>query len=76
MLRSSRVVAFTVFELLRENELGLKLPPPPTHQPTHTHTHTHRLGLKCHYSATVKHPTLKIKLRTQKLSILPSELNT
>ena len=78
MLRNSRVVAFTVFELFRENELGLKLPPPPTHPPTHTHTHTHthRLGLKRHYSATVKHPTLKIKLRTQKLSILPSELNT
>ena len=41
MLRNSRVVAFTVFELLRENELGLKLPPPPTHPPTHTHTYTH-----------------------------------
>ena len=40
MLRNSRVVAFTVFELLRENELGLKLPPPP-HPPTHTHTYTH-----------------------------------
>ena len=31
MLQNSRVTALTVFELLRENQLGggLKLPPPP-----------------------------------------------
>ena len=38
MLQNSRVTAFTVFELLRENQLGwgVKLPPPPA-----------RLGLRC-----------------------------
>ena len=29
MLRNSRVTAFTVFELLRENQLGSKITPPP-----------------------------------------------
>ena len=47
MLQNARVTAFTISELLRENQKGgVKLPPPPpppTH--THTHTHTHRLGL-------------------------------
>ena len=28
MLKNSRVTAFTVFELLRENRQGVKLPPP------------------------------------------------
>ena len=28
MLQNSRVIAFTVFELLRENQLGVKSPPP------------------------------------------------
>ena len=32
MLQSSRVTALTVFELLRENQLGVKLPPPPSTQ--------------------------------------------
>ena len=28
MLQNSRVTGFTVFELLRENQQGIKLPPP------------------------------------------------
>ena len=38
ILQNSRVTAFTVSELLRENQYEgeVKLPPPP-----HTHTHTH-----------------------------------
>ena len=30
MLQNFRVAAFTFFELLRENQLGGKIPPPPT----------------------------------------------
>ena len=53
MLQNSKVTAFTVFELLREIQLGgrggvavkLRPPPPPTHTHTHTHTNTQRLGL-------------------------------
>ena len=47
MLQNPRVAAFTVSELLRENQQGVKLPPlpPSTHIHTHTHTHTPRLGL-------------------------------
>ena len=34
MVQNSRVTAFTVFALLRENQLGDKItPPPPTHPP-------------------------------------------
>ena len=37
MLRNARVTAFTVAELLRENQQGVvKLPP----SPSNTHTHT------------------------------------
>ena len=32
MLQNSRVTAFTVFELLRENQLGGKITPPPPFQ--------------------------------------------
>ena len=42
MLQNARVTAFTVSELLQENQkggMGVKLPPP-THTHTHTHTHT------------------------------------
>ena len=47
MLQNARVTAFTVSELLQENQkggMGVKLPPP-THTHTHTHTHTPRLEL-------------------------------
>ena len=47
MLQNARVTAFTVSELLRENEQGVKLPP----------THTPRLGLNmlaCNKSSVYK----------------------
>ena len=56
MLQNSRVTAFTVFELITENQQGGKITPPlptppnTTPQPpaprphTHTHTHRHRVG--------------------------------
>ena len=71
--------SFYRFWVIKRKRTGVKItttPHPPPSPPPPPPTHTHRLGLKRHYSATVKHPTLKIKLRTQKLSILPSELNT
>ena len=44
MQKNARVTAFTVSELLSENQQGEgeKLPPSP-HTHTHTHTHTERL---------------------------------
>ena len=45
MLQNPRVAAFTVSELLRENQQGVKLPPLPPSTHIHTHTHTPRLGL-------------------------------
>ena len=47
MLQNSTVAAFTVFELIRENQLGGKItPPPPPPQPP-------RLGLRGSYTAYV-----------------------
>ena len=40
MLKNARVIAFTIFELLIENQQGVKLL-----APTHTYTHPPRLGL-------------------------------
>ena len=42
MLQNARVTAFTVSELLRENQQGGKItsPPSPAHTLTHIHTHS------------------------------------
>ena len=58
MLKNARVTAFTVSELLRENQRGrgVKLPPPPP-----PHTHTLRLGLRRQSRSTdVNHCILSI----------------
>ena len=47
MLQNARVTAFIVSDLLRENQQGGEITPPPhTHTQTHTHTHTHAYTLK------------------------------
>ena len=45
-LQNAKVETFTVSQLLKESQQGVKHSPPlHTHIHTHTHTHTHRLGL-------------------------------
>ena len=56
MLQNARVTGFTVPELLRENQLGVKLPPPLPPQPPPP-----RLGLNYVYNA-LKQKELYIEL--------------
>ena len=55
MMQNSRDTAFTVSELLRENQQGdyPSHTQTQTHTHTHTHTHTERLGLKYQYCLTI-----------------------
>ena len=50
-MQNSRDTAFTVSELLKENQQGDY--PSHTQTQTHTHTHTQRLGLKYQYCLTI-----------------------
>ena len=72
MLQSVRVTTFTVFKLLRENQLE-GTPPPATH--THTHTHTPRLVLKVPAKYLVEADEIPKKYTIQTNDIQANEKN-
>ena len=72
MLQSVRVTTFTVFKLLRENQLD-GTPTPPPH--THTHTHTPRLVLKVPAKYLVEADEIPKKYTIQTNDIQANEKN-